>query len=81
MSLKTIISYEIDLKQFLVFCKKSHQINCLHKIDKNVLKGYLEDIFPGFKLKTVKRRLATLKAFFNQMQDFWFFFPLLFKFP
>ncbi|MCP4115742.1 MAG: tyrosine-type recombinase/integrase [Desulfobacteraceae bacterium] len=68
LSAKTILAYETDLKQFTSFCKNIEQINCLEKIDKNTLKQYLEEISPKFKPKTIKRKLASLKAFFNHMQ-------------
>ena len=68
LSRKTIISYGIDLKQFIQFCKNSHQIDSLQKINKNTIKCYLEEISPKFKPKTIKRKLASLKTFFNHMQ-------------
>lgn len=37
-------------------------------MDKNVLKQYLENISPKFKPKTLKRKLASLKIFFNHLQ-------------
>lgn len=65
---KTLKAYKTDLKQFLLFCKKHKKINSLKKIDKTLIKSYLESIMNSFKAKTVKRKMATLKAFFNFLQ-------------
>ncbi len=50
------------------FCERANQIHCLKKIDRNIIKKYLETISSKFKPKTVKRKIASLKAFFSQMQ-------------
>lgn len=68
LSSKTIIAYKIDLKQFTDFCQSKERVESLLGIDKNTLKQYLEEISPKFKPKTIKRKLASLKAFFNHMQ-------------
>ena len=68
LSNKTIKAYGIDLNQFKYFCNNSEYVTGIHEIDKNVLKHYLESIMPKFKAKTVKRKMATLKAFFNFLQ-------------
>lgn len=52
---KTIKAYSIDLKQFAVYCD-----NCF---EKNSICGYLSLLHNTFKPKTVKRKIATLKAF------------------
>jgi len=67
LSPKTIEFYEIDLKQFEAFLFEK-QINTeISAIDKHVLKSYLKHI-SSFKPKTVKRKLATLKALFNFLE-------------
>ncbi|MCG8333588.1 MAG: tyrosine-type recombinase/integrase [Proteobacteria bacterium] len=68
MSSRTITAYKIDLCQFIAFCNKGNQIKELKHIDKASIKLYLEEISPKFKPKTVKRKLASLKTFFNHMQ-------------
>ena len=68
LSPKTLSAYEIDLRQFDAFCQKQCDISGIQEIDKNILKQYLESISPKFKPKTLKRKLASLKAFFNHMQ-------------
>jgi integrase/recombinase XerD len=67
LSHKTIKAYKIDLNQFLTY----QDIKTLHidRIDKNILKSYIQNLFnKNFKEKTIKRKLATLKAFFNYLE-------------
>ena len=68
LSAKTLMAYEIDLKQFKTFCTKNDASPTIQNVDKYALKQYLEIISPKFKPKTLKRKLASLKAFFNYMQ-------------
>ena len=68
LSKKTITAYGIDLNQFNCFCNHSEHVTGIQEIDKNVLKHYLESIMLKFKPKTVKRKMATLKAFFSFIQ-------------
>lgn len=67
LSSKTQRCYEIDLIQFLQFLEKGKYELQIEKIDKNILRGYLHNI-SHFKAKTIKRKIATLKAFFNFME-------------
>jgi len=67
LSSKTLKAYKIDLKQFLEF-KNVEQLS-IKEIDKNILKQYIQQLFEiSFKEKTIKRKLATLKAFFNYLE-------------
>ena len=68
LSTKTLAAYEIDLRQFNSFFAKGKRDPLVRDVDKYVLKQYLETISPKFKPKTLKRKLASLKAFFNYMQ-------------
>nr|WP_319490986.1 tyrosine-type recombinase/integrase [uncultured Desulfobacter sp.] len=68
LSPKTLTAYEIDMDQFKVFCTTDTDLTQIDKIDKNILKQYLESISSKFKPKTLKRKLASLKAFFNHLQ-------------
>lgn len=52
---KTIKAYSIDLKQFAEYSK--------NMFNKEVLCNYLEFLHNTYKPKTVKRKIATLKAF------------------
>ncbi|MFA0960368.1 tyrosine-type recombinase/integrase [Roseivirga sp. BDSF3-8] len=67
LSAKTLEFYAIDLRQFQSFLKNYKSDSQIGKIDKYVLKDYLKYI-AHFKPKTVKRKLATLKAFFNFLE-------------
>lgn len=62
LSKHTIKAYSIDLYQFLTFAK---QENC----NKELLSTYLERLHNTYsKTKTVKRKIASLKAFFNYLE-------------
>lgn len=67
LSSKTIEFYTIDLKQFENFLKTNELPSLVIEIDKFVLKDYLKHL-SHFKPKTVKRKLATLKALFNFLE-------------
>lgn len=60
LSHHTLKAYSIDLKQFLTFM--SYQ-----DITKNRLSNYIYYLNTHFKPKTVKRKLASLHAFFEEM--------------
>ena len=54
LSNKTIASYNVDLKQYEEFTKE---------LDRQTLWEYIEHLNRKYKPKTVKRKIATLKAF------------------
>ena len=67
LSPKTIESYNLDIRQFIEFLnKESHSIK-LAGIDKIILKEFLQ-IISTKKPKTIKRKVATLKALFNFLE-------------
>ncbi len=67
LSLKTLKAYKIDLKQFL--SHENIENLSIQEVDKNILKFYIKHLFEcSFKEKTIKRKLATLKAFFNYLE-------------
>ncbi len=55
LNTKTLKAYEIDLKQFEQFCHND--------FSKNILCRYVEAMHEQYKPKTVRRKVATLKAF------------------
>lgn len=61
---KTIKAYRIDLKQFTSFYNNT-DIHTLSAVDIENFIGYLHQ---NFKPKTVKRKLASLKAFFHYLE-------------
>ena len=67
LSEKTLEAYQIDLKQFSEFVLKEQLKNDLAALDKTILRKYLE-VISHFKPKTIKRKVATLKAFFTFLE-------------
>lgn len=64
LSQKTIKAYRIDLMQF------SHYIGCdLCSCDKSAVQHYLSLLHDRYKVKSVKRKIASLKAFFTYLVD------------
>lgn len=61
---KTIKAYQIDLNQFTLYCNNAN-INSISVPDIENFIGYLHH---NFKPKTVKRKLASLKAFFHYLE-------------
>jgi integrase/recombinase XerD len=68
LSSKTLKAYDIDLRQFTTFLTLHHPVIRIDQIDKNILREYIKVVSQGNKPKTIKRKLATLKAFFNHLE-------------
>lgn len=68
LSSKTLKAYGIDLRQFTTFLTLHHPVIRIEQIDKNVLREYIKEVSQRNKPKTIKRKLATLKAFFNHLE-------------
>ncbi len=62
LSKKTLSAYETDLKQFLAFTISLNKVT--KDIDKEVIKAYIQSI-SKMKPKTIKRKIASLKAMLN----------------
>lgn len=60
---KTIKAYQIDLKQYNNFCSEIPK--CLSK---ELIDNYITHLHKHYKSKTVKRKIASLKAFFHHME-------------
>jgi len=67
LSPKTIKAYKIDLKQLSEFIKNNGYSETIEKLDKIILKAYLKQL-SSFKPKTIKRKVATIRAFLNEME-------------
>jgi len=66
----TVSAYEIDLSQFLDFLKVHHpDKRCGTTITKAVLQEYILILNDDYKVPTVKRKVASLKGFFNWLVD------------
>lgn len=64
LSLKTIKAYKIDLTQFSSFVGSDIQ-----RCDKPLMQNYLSLLHKQYKIKSVKRKMASLKAFFGYLVD------------
>lgn len=62
---KTQKAYRIDLFQFLDFYPNRSDVNA---ISHNDLEKYIATLHTKYKPKTVKRKLASLKAFFHYLE-------------
>lgn len=61
---KTLKAYRIDLTQFI--CQIS--LNDICAITPNILEKYITTLHQKYKPKTVKRKIASLKAFFHYLE-------------
>ena len=61
---KTIKSYSIDLKQFKIFVIENNLI----WNDKNTIEKYIESLHAQYQPKSVKRKIASIKAFFHYLE-------------
>lgn len=60
---KTLKAYRVDLKQFLDFSNVSN----LNSFTPTILEHYIIQLHQQFKPKTVKRKIASVKAFFRYL--------------
>lgn len=60
---KTLKAYMIDLKQFEIFC--TDLSDCFAK---SIVDDFITNLHKQYKPKTVKRKIASLKAFFHHME-------------
>ncbi|MCI8463282.1 MAG: tyrosine-type recombinase/integrase [Lachnospiraceae bacterium] len=59
---KTLKSYGIDLHQYALYCSQIPDFT-----SKNALDHYITELHKQYKPKTVKRKIASLKAFFHYL--------------
>lgn len=64
LSQYTLKAYRIDLNQFRVYVAVNNS-----DLDKNCLSGYISLLHTKYKPKSVKRKIASLKAFFSYLLD------------
>ena len=63
LNVKTLKAYRIDLKQYKTFCQKSDEYFSLRQVD-----AFITVLHKEYKAKTIKRKIACLKAFFHYME-------------
>lgn len=61
---KTIKSYRINLRQYTDYTDK----NDIEWTDKCSIENYIEHLHARYKPKSVKRKIASLKAFFHHLE-------------
>ena len=67
LSQKTISAYTTDIEQFKTF--KNIKFMNITDVDKDILKDYIQYLYTlKLKPKSIKRKLATLKAFFTYIE-------------
>ncbi len=70
LSIKTTKAYESDFRQFITFFGSSFvdEELSIKKLDKLLLRDYVELLMTTHKIKSVKRKVATLKVFLNFLE-------------
>ena len=62
---KTVRAYKTDLKQFADIIK----VDFVESVEKEKINAYLVYIHSNYKQKTVKRKIASINAFFHYLED------------
>ena len=59
---KTVKAYRIDLKQYFsfVYCDEP---------EKEIIEKYITDLHKKYKQKTVKRKIASVKAYYSYLEE------------
>lgn len=63
LNAKTLKAYETDLRQYAHFAKTKENAYC-----KESLQLYIIQLQNSYKIKSVKRKIASIKAFFNYLE-------------
>lgn len=61
-------AYAIDLNQFQYFYQENYSHKEFVEIDKDVIRSYVVNISSTLKPKSIKRKIASLKAFINHLE-------------
>lgn len=69
LSHHTMRAYRIDMQQFVDFIKYRYpSTDTIQTIDKIVLQSYYQHLLINYAIKTIKRKMASLKALFNYLE-------------
>jgi len=68
LSPKTLRAYNTDLRQFTAFPRPGEQAEDIALLGKTELRPYIQSLFGRYQGKTVKRKVATLKALFRFLE-------------
>ena len=68
LSPKTLKAYSIDLRQFSEHLARELAVTDLAGVDKPALRDYIKSLFNHLAEKSVKRKVATLKAFLHFLE-------------
>ncbi len=68
LSPKTLKAYSIDLRQFRTYLETELNLTELAQIDKVALRAYIKSLFGPLAEKSIKRKVATLKAMFHHLE-------------
>lgn len=59
---KTLKAYRIDLRQYFEYV-------CMDNPDKEKIEEYITQLHKNYKQKTIKRKIASIKAFYNYLEE------------
>ncbi len=65
---KTLHAYASDLNQIIAFMRKEVSVSQIGQVTPDVIRAYLKSL-TSYKAKTIKRKMASVKAFFNYMEQ------------
>lgn len=69
LSCNSLRAYRIDMTQFIIFTQDLFPaIGTITEIDKAILQSYVQHLHEKYAPKTCKRKIASLKAFFNHLE-------------
>lgn len=68
LSPKTLKAYESDLRQFSGFLGPPPGPAGISEVGKSTLRDYIRHLFARFAEKTIKRKVASLKALYNHLE-------------
>ena len=64
---KTLKAYATDLRQFSAYLSQVGAVEVLD-VDREVVRAFLQGLYTGYQPRSIKRKMATLKAFFTYLE-------------